>query len=81
MALQTTSIYSLVAEQEGAIAADWNPVCQITYNRDTWVKLLQRPSEYASDEAKLLCQDTPNTWIAWVPDYGEVVLGHGDFYC
>ncbi|NJR58678.1 MAG: hypothetical protein HC769_07320 [Cyanobacteria bacterium CRU_2_1] len=81
MFLQTTSGYAPASPLEKAIAAGWNPVCHITYNRDTWVKLLQRPSEYASDEAKLLCQDTLNTWIAWVPDHGEVVLDRGDFYC
>ncbi|GET44487.1 MULTISPECIES: hypothetical protein [Microseira] len=66
---------------EGAIASGWNPVCHITYTRDTWVKLLQRKSEYAFDEAKLLCQDSSDTWVAWVPDFGEVVLDRSDFYC
>lgn len=64
-----------------AVAAGWNPVCHITYTRDAWVKLLQSPSAYGFDEAKLLCQESPNTWVAWVPDYGEIVLERSHFYC
>lgn len=63
-----------------AIASGWNSVCHLTYNRDTWVKLLEPPSEYAADEAKLLCQDSPDSWIAWVPDHGEVLLKRNQFY-
>jgi hypothetical protein len=59
----------------------WNPVCHITYTRDTWVKLLCTPGTYAFDEAKLLCEESPNTWVAWIPDYGEVVLNRSHFYC
>lgn len=40
----------------------------------TWVKLLQPPSAYSSDEALLLCQTAANQWLAWVPDHGEIVL-------
>ncbi|RUR86961.1 hypothetical protein ACF3DV_12785 [Chlorogloeopsis fritschii PCC 9212] len=82
MPLPTTySAYSPTPVLEGAIASGWNPVCHITYNRDTWVKLLQPPSEYGFDEAKLLCQESPDTWVAWVPDHGEVVLNRSQFYC
>lgn len=63
------------------IASRRNPVCHITYTRDTWVKLLQSPSEYAFYEAKLLCQESPNTWLAWIPDHGEVILDRSNFYC
>jgi hypothetical protein len=69
------------AALESAIASTWNPVCHITYTRDTWVKLLQLPGEYAFDEAKLLCQESSDTWVAWVPDFGEVVLDRSQFYC
>jgi hypothetical protein len=70
-----------VEAQPSAVALDWNPVCHITYTRDTWVKLLQRPNPYAADEAKLLCQGSDNVWVAWVPDHGEVVLDRSHFYC
>jgi len=61
--------------------ASWNPVCHITYTRDTWVKLLQAPSDYAATEAKLLCPVSTNAWVIWVPDYGETVLNRSEFYC
>ncbi|WOD40259.1 hypothetical protein [Nodosilinea sp. E11] len=80
MALQLNS------QTEAAIAAsrptaNWNLVCHITYTRDTWVKLLHSPTEYAADEAKLLCQESADAWVAWVPDHGEVVLDRRHFYC
>ncbi len=65
---------------EEAISAGWNPVCHLTYNRDAWVKLLEPPSEYAADEALLLCQKSADSWIAWIPDHGEVVLNRSQFY-
>ena len=45
----------------------------------TWVKLQQPPSPYSHDEALLLCQHSDNEWIAWVPDYGEVVVHRSQF--
>jgi hypothetical protein len=82
MSLQTThSICPPAPALLGAVALGWNPVCHITYTRDTWVKLLQLPGEYAFDEAKLLCQESSDTWVAWVPDYGEVILNRSHFYC
>lgn len=70
----------LVSEGENALELAWNPVCQITYNRSSWVKLLQPPSEYGFDEAMLLCQESPSTWMAWVPDHGEILLDRSHFY-
>ncbi|HBL59928.1 MAG TPA: hypothetical protein DDZ80_16050 [Cyanobacteria bacterium UBA8803] len=82
MSLQTSYAIGLPAPAlERAIASGWNPVCHITYNRDAWVKLIQPPSEYGFDEAKLLCQESSDTWAAWVPDHGEVVLDRSQFYC
>lgn len=60
--------------------SDWRPTCRITYTRDTWVKLTQLPSEFAAEDAKLLCQASPDTWIAWVPDHGEAFLDRSHFY-
>ena len=75
-----------VAIKENAIATQsaptsWNPVCHITYKRDEWVKLLAIPTETSFDEALLLCQESPETWVAWIPDYGEIVLNRSNFYC
>lgn len=81
MSHQTVSVNSTAPTLANQLTSGWNPVCHITYNRDTWVKLLQPPSDYAFEEAKLLCQESPMTWVAWVPDYGEVVLDRSDFYC
>lgn len=80
MSLQATVSYAPVSTLEQAIADGWSPVCHITYNRDTWVKLLILPSEYAFDEAKLLDQASPTTWVAWIPDHGEAVLDRSNFY-
>lgn len=63
-----------------AIALGWRPVCHVTYNRDAWVKLINPPSRFSHEEALLLCQESPDTWVAWVPDYGEVILSKNDFY-
>ena len=82
MSLQTPhSTDPLASALQQAIALGWNPVCHTTYNRDAWVKLVQPLSNYGFDEAKLLCQESPNTWVAWVPDHGEVVLDRSHFYC
>lgn len=45
----------------------------------TWVKLQKCPSPYSYDEALLLCQHSDTEWIAWVPDYGEIVLHRSQF--
>ncbi len=79
MSRPASPVYSSVLE--GAIASGWSPVCHITYNRDTWVKLLQAPSEYAASEAKLLCEESSDRWVTWVPDHGEAVLDRSEFYC
>ncbi|MFZ9736600.1 MAG: hypothetical protein ACO3EZ_01155 [Prochlorotrichaceae cyanobacterium] len=55
------------------------PVCQITYNRDSWVRLNNLLHEYSFDEALLLCESDAG-WLAWVPDHGEVLLHRDDFY-
>ncbi len=81
MFLQTALDYAPAFPLERAVADSWNPVCHITHNRDTWVKLIQPPSDYAFDEAKLLCQESPETWVAWVPGHGEVVLDRNQFCC
>lgn len=59
----------------------WNPVCHITYNRDSWVKLNQAVSEYSQNEALLLCEKSSGVWISWVPEHGEITLDKSEFYC
>ena len=69
------------ASGKATLAPIWPPVCHITYTRDTWVKLIDLPNPYAADEAKLLCQASPHSWVVWVPDHGAVVLDRSSFYC
>jgi hypothetical protein len=39
-----------------------------------WVQLRDCLSEFSDDRALLLCQETEDRWVAWVPDYGEAIL-------
>ena len=60
---------------------NWNPVCHITYNRDSWVKLNESPNTYAGEEALLLCEKSPGVWVSWIPSHGEALLDKSEFYC
>ncbi|NJK66217.1 MAG: hypothetical protein HC789_18730 [Microcoleus sp. CSU_2_2] len=46
----------------------------------TWVKLLNPPTAFSFDEAWLLCQYSEQKWLAWIPDYGEILLSTDEFY-
>ena len=52
---------------------------QRAIDTSTWVQLLQPPSAYSSDEALLICPIDDNQWLAWIPDYGDIVLEYGQF--
>ncbi|MGB3509107.1 MAG: hypothetical protein WBA93_07675 [Microcoleaceae cyanobacterium] len=39
-----------------------------------WVSLFVVPSEYAHNEALLLCEVDEENWITWIPDHGEAEL-------
>jgi hypothetical protein len=54
-------------------------VRQSEWQPSTWVKLQECLSPYSHDEALLLCQHSDTAWLAWIPDYGEVVLQRGQF--
>jgi hypothetical protein len=69
----------LKPEPKQATAPAHNLACHIVYNRDTWVKLFQVPTEYCADEALLLCQESFDTWVAWIPGYGEMLLNRCNF--
>lgn len=51
------------------------PECQSS----RWVKLQEQPSPYSHNEALLLCQHSDTEWIAWVPDYGQIVIHQCQF--
>lgn len=54
----------------------WLPTytAPVEYQASTWVHLLEAPSTYSYDEALLICQQSEDEWLAWVPDHGEVTL-------
>jgi len=39
-----------------------------------WVSLFTLPSEYAHDEALLLCEIDDENWVTWIPNHGEAQL-------
>lgn len=45
-----------------------------------WVKLAILPNSYSHDEALLLCRQSEDEWLAWIPDHGEVILHVSEFY-
>jgi hypothetical protein len=49
------------------------------YQASTWVKLWNPPTAYSFDEAWLLCQYSDDQWLAWIPDYGEILLNTSEF--
>jgi hypothetical protein len=81
MSTQLSSMPKLELKSQDLISTNWNPVCYITYNRDSWVRLNQAPSAYSDEEALLLCEESPGAWVAWVPGYGEILLDKSEFYC
>jgi hypothetical protein len=82
MIMQLASITShLESGIQDFIATKWNPVCHITYNRDSWVKLYQSPNDYSEEEALLLCEKSSGVWVSWIPNYGEITLDKSEFYC
>jgi hypothetical protein len=50
------------------------------HQASTWVHLLEPPSAFSYDEALLVCQQSEDEWLAWVPEHGEVVL-HINQFC
>jgi hypothetical protein len=49
------------------------------YKPSTWVKLFNPPTAFSFDEAFLLCEYSEDQWLAWIPDYGEILLGLHEF--
>ncbi|UNU24263.1 hypothetical protein [Microcoleus vaginatus] len=44
-----------------------------------WVKLFNPPTAFSFDEAWLLCELSEEQWLAWIPDYGEILLNTHEF--
>lgn len=50
------------------------------YAPSMWVHLFQPPTDFSFDEALLLCQqDDDDTWVVWIPGYGEMTLKETEF--
>lgn len=47
---------------------------------ERWVQLITLPDLMSFDQALLLCKQSEDEWLVWVPDYGEVILHHSEFY-
>lgn len=45
-----------------------------------WVDLVTAPDLSASDQALLLLPCGEQDWLAWIPDYGEIILHPSQFY-
>jgi len=48
------------------IDGEWEP--------GTWLKLFNLPDFLYFNEAILMCQTNENSWLAWIPDYGVILL-------
>ncbi len=46
----------------------------------SWVQLVQPSPLFGGQEALLLCQIASCQWLAWMPEYGELILGREEFY-
>ncbi len=44
-----------------------------------WVNLRPSPGALPGEQALLLCQASEREWVAWIPDYGEVLLDRDAF--
>lgn len=49
------------------------------FRPSTWVKLFNPPTAFSFDQAWLLCQCSDEQWLAWIPDYGEILLNADEF--
>ncbi|MCU0549679.1 MAG: hypothetical protein MUC48_10060 [Leptolyngbya sp. Prado105] len=53
--------------------------CAPRFMPSMWVQLLNPPTAYSFDQGWLLCQVSENQWLAWVPEYGELLLKTDEF--
>ncbi|MDY6781411.1 MAG: hypothetical protein SW833_02455 [Cyanobacteriota bacterium] len=55
-----------------------NPTCLLPKGAfpraNQWVRLLELPHPLSYDEALLLCQQSEEEWVVWIPDCGEAIL-------
>jgi hypothetical protein len=49
------------------------------FQANTWVTLLELPHPYSYDQALLLTAASDQTWVVWIPDYGQAMLSTAQF--
>ncbi|NEQ80020.1 MAG: hypothetical protein F6K26_07085 [Moorea sp. SIO2I5] len=43
-----------------------------------WVKAPDIPNSIHCEEALILGRESENTWLAWIPDYGQIILSDSE---
>jgi hypothetical protein len=55
--------------------ATWSAAANVANPHDRcWVELLWLPSDGCHDRAMLLCEESDDAWVVWIPGYGETVI-------
>jgi hypothetical protein len=85
MKLQT-DVHTSQAQSTQASVASGRAWCRLAdrpiatkFAPSTWVKLFNPPTAFSFDEAWLLCEYSEQKWLAWIPDYGEILLSTDEF--
>ena len=67
-----------VAPPKTPVVSNSNPGCLLPLGAfpqsHQWVKLLELPHPLSYDEALLLCPQSEDEWVVWIPDCGEAIL-------
>jgi len=69
---------------DGASELSWEKLRRTSasvpkFTPSSWVKLFNPPTAFSFDEAWLLCEASDTQWLAWIPDYGEILLDINEF--
>ncbi len=67
---EVSKIYSVNQESIEFFPCQFNE----KWHSGTWVKLSNLPESCYFDEAILLCQESEHRWLAWLPEWGQIVL-------
>lgn len=78
MKLETEFRLHLQRQQLESAFSGCTNAAEVEVEPCTWVELLYSPSPFSDNEALLLCQ-CGDQWLAWVPDYGEILLSRDEF--
>jgi hypothetical protein len=83
--LNLRSTHSTPAQETTNSSTAWETLrrrsipCAPRFMPSMWVRLFNPPTAFSFDEAWLLCQCAEDQWLAWVPDYGELLLRSDEF--